>query len=290
MAFAPDNPIVEILTAEEQEPDWLVPNLFTQGTLVVLGGEPGAGKSYVVYTIMLAIAAGHQALSGLVPERDPKRIIYFDEENSNQDRDKYLRRSFNGLGGLKSKRNPDGLDLSAIQDNFWAVHFHLGGDDWVDRAAEWVDFVKPHAMVFDTATPCFNIADENDNAEATQAMKGIRQLMRMTDVPSTAVVLKHAKIRTEKGGRRTLRGAKAWQSGADAILFQVKAPGRPRRDGLSLTRLVPDKVRAYGLHETLYITPDWTDDKRTGLSLAGSYSPDREHLKAEQADEKDGDD
>lgn len=286
--FAPENDIIDILTAEEVEPDWLIPNLFAQGTMVVLGGEPGTGKSYVSYTLSLAIAAGVKALSGIVPAREPKRVLYFDEENSPQDRNKYLQRSFNGLGGLKTKRNQSGLAADALQDNFWAVHFHLGNDDWVDRAAEWVDFVRPHLMVFDTATPCFAIGDENENAEATQAMKGVRQLMRMTDPHGTSLILKHAKIRSEKGGRRTLRGAKAWQSGADAVLFQVRAPGRPR-DGLNVTRLVPDKVRAYGLPQTLYITPEWTDDERTGLRLLGSYQADSEHRAAERLDDGEDD-
>ena len=280
--FTFSNPIIDILTAEDVEPDWVVPNLIAAGSMIVLGGEAGAGKSYISYTICLAIAAGVPALSGIVPAGPCKRVLYFDEENSGQDRDKYLRRSFQGLGGL------DVMDYADLLDNFLPVHFHLGGDDWIDRCAEFVDFWTPDLLVFDTATPCFNIQDENANAEATQAMKGIRHLMRMTDPVASALVLKHAKVRVD-GGRRMLRGAKAWQSGADGVLFQVKAMGRPRNDGLNLTRLIPDKVRAYGLPQTLYITPEWMDAKRNGLKLSASYTPDKDHKKAERKDEGDDD-
>ena len=84
-----------------------------------------------------------------------------------------------------------------------------------------------------------------------------------------------------------MRGAKAWHSAPDGVMFQVKTRGRPRKDGLSLTRLEPDKTRAYGLSRIVYITPEWTDNQRTGLVLHGSYNPDKEHKKREELDEDD---
>lgn len=276
-----ENPIVEILTTEDENPEWLVPDLVLQGALVALAGEPGAGKSYLSYTIGLAVAAGVEALNGLIPAGEPRRVVYFDEENSKGDRDKYLRRSWRGLRGKDGKLP----DLALLETNFWPVHFELGNADWESNAAEWVRTIQPHLLVFDTATPCFDIEDENDNAEATAAIKGVQRLMKLTDPVATAIVLKHARIKNEGKDRRTMRGAKAWQSAVDNVLFQVKARGKPRRDGLSITRLVPDKVRAYGLQRPIYITPHYTNDKRDGLVLDGSYNPNRDHAEAEEKDE-----
>ena len=279
-----DNEILNIICEEEREPDWLVPDLFVQGGLICLGGEPGVGKSYISYTIGLAIASGSKVM-GLLTPTEPRRVLYFDEENSSADRSKYLRRSWFGMAHQLKRDpfDPDLLDL--LQTNFWPLNFELGTDDWRDKAAFDVEQIQPHLIIFDTATPAFNIEDENSNAEATQAIKGVRDLMQMTDPVATALVLKHAKMRTEKGGRRSMRGAKAWQGAADGVMFQVKAAGRPRRDGLALTRLEPDKTRAYGLRQTIYITPQWTDDDRNGLSLSGSYSADKSHKAAEDAEE-----
>lgn len=275
------NPIVNILTAPDVPPEWLVKDMFLQGTLVCLAGSPGSGKSYISYTLGLAVAAGVPALSGLVPAATPKRVLYFDQENSRQDRDKYLCRSYVGL----TDANGAAPDLEVLRDNFWPCYFHLGDADWEDRAAECIEFVRPHLIVFDTATPCFNLQDENDNAEATRAGQALHRLMDLVSPKATAIVLRHEKLKTERGSRRTMRGAKAWHSQADAILFQVKQPGRPRKSSLSLTRLVPDKTRAYGLRQTVYITPKWTDAERSGLRLDGSYDPDEEHKEAEDADE-----
>lgn len=278
-----ENNIISILCAEEKEPNWLVPDLFLQGAMVVLAGEPGTGKSYINYMIGLALAA-HLKILGLMRANSPKRVLYFDEENSEQDRDTYLRRAWFGLC-KQQNIDPHGEHLDLLQENFWPMSFLLGNPEWRDTAMMCVEQIQPHSIIYDTATPAFNIEDENSNSEASIAIKGIRDVARATDPVATSIVLKHAKMRTEKGGRRTIRGAKTWQGAADGVIFQVKATGRPRRDGLNLTRMEPDKTRAHGLRSTIYITPAWMDETRTGLTLTGSYSADKAHKHAEAAED-----
>jgi hypothetical protein len=281
-----ENPILEILTGEDAPPDWLVKDIITQGSFGCLVGESGAGKSYVSYMLAMAIAAGVPIFGGLIPAGPPKRVLYFDNENSEQDRNKYLRRLWLGL----KKQNGKEPDVGLLYKNFWPVRAALGDENWVETCKQAIEQVKPHAMFFDTANACFNVDDENSNSEARKAIHAIKKLQEMT-VPmigaaANATVLKHARTRTEKGQIRTVRGAKIWKDLSDWFLFQVKAPGRKRRDGLSLTRLIPDKVRAYGLQRQIYITPDWTDAERTGFMLKGSYKPDIDHHKAEKEDEE----
>ena len=280
------NPIVDILCAEEEPPEWLIKDILVQGAFTTLIGESGAGKSYVSYTLGLAVAAGVPALSGIVPKAEPKRVLYFDDENSRQDRDKYLRRAWLGLKALNGGKEPD---LGLLLENFWPVGFALGGDDWADKAEEWIVGLRPHLIVFDTANACTNVDDENSNAEATRAIKAMKRLMRINEdqgVIASTLALKHAKTRTEKGQIRTVRGAKVWKDMSDSVLFQVKLGGRPRKDGLSGTRLVPDKVRAYGLQQPIYIDPVWTDKARNGLQLNGSYKASNEHTRDEAKDDE----
>jgi hypothetical protein len=142
--------------------------------------------------------------------------------------------------------------------------------------------------VVDTATPALHIEDENNNAEASRAIKGLRAIAGLVAPPATVLVLRHAKTR-ERGGRRTMRGATVWSGQTDATWFQVRARGRPRRDGLALTRLEPDKIRAYGLRQVIYITPAWTDTDRSGLTLVGSYRASVAHREAEKGEEADED-
>lgn len=284
------NDIVDILTAEDQPPEWLIPEMVTQGSMVTLVGESGAGKSYVSYTMALAIAAGLKAFTGIIPRGAAKRLVYFDDENSVQDRDKYLRRAWTGICAQNGIKTESSAHLKLLKANFWPLSFQLGHDEWPDVVSMWMSRLRPHSLVFDTANACFNIEDENSNAENGKAIKRIKSLMRQEadeQYPvASAIVLKHAKTRTDKGQVRTVRGAKIWKDQSDSVLFQVKAGGRPRKDGLSLTRLIPDKVRAYGLQRSIYITPRWTDDKRSGLVLDASYTSSRDHKNDERNDEE----
>lgn len=282
-----DNPIVDILTGEEQPPEWLVKDIITQGSFGCLVGESGAGKSYISYLLAMAIASGVPSFGGLVPALPPKRVLYYDNENSEQDRNKYLRRLWVGL----REQNRKEPDISLLYKNFWPLRGRLGDEGWAETVAADIERWKPAALMFDTANACFDIDDENSNSEARKAIHSIKKLMEHASdynngQPASAMVLKHAKTRTEKGQIRTVRGAKIWKDLSDWFIFQVKAPGRKRKDGLSLTRLSPDKVRAYGLQRTIYISPDWTDKDRNGFVLRGSYKPDLEHHKAEKEDEE----
>lgn len=282
VAFCVDaeNDILDILYADDVPPDWLIPEMVAQGAFITLVGESGAGKSVISYTLAMAVAAGCRAFSGIVPAGEPRRVLYFDDENSTQDRNKYLKQAWFGL----QKANGKVPNPSLLLQNFWVIGSALGTDEWPETMCEWIDHVKPHFIVVDTAPACFNIDDENSNAEASKAIKEMKRLMRTVDPTASAWVLKHAKTRTERGQVRTVRGAKVWKDMSDGVLFQIKAGGRPRKDHLSLTRLVPDKVRAYGLRQSIYITPRWTNDARQGLLLEGSYSAGKDHRDAESED------
>jgi RecA-family ATPase len=277
-----ENPIVDILTAEERDPVWLIPDMLLQGQLICLAGDAGTGKSYLSYSLAMCVAAGCPALGGLIPAQPPKRVLYFDQENGGQDREKYLRRVWKGLRDI----NGEEPDLGLLMENFWPMSFILGGEDWADVAAMAIEQIQPHMLIFDTATPCFSIKEENSNGEATIAINTVRKLMALTDPIASAIILKHAKTRTDKETRiRSMRGAKAWKGAADGTMFQVMATGRPRKNGLRPTHLEPDKQRAYGLQGTIYITPKWADEDKHGLSLSGSYSASKEHRLAQKEEE-----
>lgn len=278
--FAPDNDILDVIYAEQTDPDWLIPDMLPQGTLVCLAGDSNVGKSYVSYMLGLALATGLKTLGGIKLAEEPKRVLYFDEENSPIDRETYVRRCWKGL----TVQNQEEPDPGLVNENFWLAANALGSENWADNAAKWIEHVRPHVCIYDTATPAFNIQDENANAEAQQTIKKLRGLMSLTDPVHASIVLRHAKVGKDAVGRRTMRGAKAWRSAVDGVIFHVKAAGRPKKSGLNLTRLERDKVRAFGLTSSIYITPSYTDGDKTGLVLHCSRIPDREHKRAERTE------
>ena len=279
-----DNPILDILHAEETRPDWLIENVMLAGTLVCLAGAPAAGKSYLSYSLSLALASGVSALSGIVPAGNPQRVVYFDQENSPANRNAYLTRSWHGLRDSHGVLPDDGL----IYEHFMPVHFYLGQKNWLEKAARFVDYFEPALVVFDTAASAFGIVDENSNAEAAQVIGEIRTLMAHTNPMATVLVLKHARSTPDDNGKYRIRGATMWQSLVDQTLFHIKMQGRPRNPGLkrpglgklSPTRVQPDKTRAFGLSQTIYIEPSYTDEGRTGLLLEGTFEKSAETKRA----------
>jgi hypothetical protein len=276
------NDLRQILTSTEPLVEWLVKDFLPQGTLMTLAGEPGAGKSVLCYHLAICLACGIAPLGGLFPANPegPVSVLYFDQENSIPDRNQYLKYAWEGLG------KPD---IKTLQTYLWCPHFQLGGGEWASAAADWIEAKQPRIIFYDTATPCFHVQDENSNAEATSNINTLRDLAKLTDKVATQTVLKHAKTKLEKDSRRTLRGAKAWEGAVDAIVFHTKTAGRPRADGLSMTKLEPAKTRAFGLRHKVSIDPGWIQ-KRSGLTLKGKFvlpGDDKKKRKDEEVDDND---
>ncbi len=262
--------LTDILTKPEPTPPWLIEDFLCEGTIVILAGEPGVGKSVLSYTLSIAVASGNGQTHFLGRPAKPGKVLYFDEENSLPDARQYLRWAWRGLGKPL---------IPPLAANFKVEHFSLVSqgisryDYMVSKAMEF----KPSLIVLDTATPVCHIQDENDNGEASLALRSLRRVRSMAGPQCTILVLKHAKLLNDASERRTIRGAKAWLGEADAVLYHVATPGRPRKDGLRTSRIEPDKVRAFGLRDVIDIHPEWTGELgERGLKLnVPSYTPSK---------------
>ncbi len=273
--------ILDLLLSPDNPPQWVIPDFLPQETMLIYCGDAGVGKSFTWYTISLALASGMSAMSGFIPSGEPKRVLYYDDENSMPDRAKYAKMAYTGLIAQNGGEEPD---LQLINDNFMAAHFRLGHPGWADAMRFDIENFQPHIVVVDTAASCFNIENENDNSEAQVVIRQLRSLMRVCEPGASMVIAKHANTPGAVGGK-TVRGAKSWKGQSDQMVFHCKSPGKPRGDGLSRTRISPDKKRAYALQSTLYITPHWTDKKRSGIVLEASYKPSKEAAEEEARDE-----
>lgn len=236
-----------ILTGETPDPVYLVKGIFYQGQITVIAGEPGVGKSFLSYTLAMAIA-GKRKFLGLETAHGP--VLYFDEENGLADLQKYLQWTHRGL---------DRPDMSLIKENLKIANFLLvkQGSNRYKYMAEQAAALKPLLIIIDTATPACQIEDENDNAEASKAIKMLRLVKESAGPQCSMVILKHSRLPHDKQTERTIRGAKTWLGELDGVIYHVGMKGAPRKDGLKDSSLMPGKVRAFGLRETLKIRPDW---------------------------------
>lgn len=262
--------ISELLDEEEDKaPPWLVPNFICQSHMVVLAGEPGAGKSLVSYTLALAKASGSEFLG---TKLDPAPVLYFDEENAVPDVKQYLRWSWRGLG------KPS---VELLATNLHIEHFSVSaaGSSRYLYMRELAAKIKPALIVIDTATPTCAIKDENSNGEASAAIQELRKVRAAAGATTTMFVLKHAKLESDHG-EWIVRGAKDWVGATDSTLMHTKVAGHPREDGWHNTRIRAPKKRAFGLRGILKITPVLSGTEgNIGVHLQSTLIPDNDDAK-----------
>ena len=244
----------ELLEQPVVEPHWIVHDMIDRGTLILLAGEAGAGKSFLSYQLAYCVATG---LPFLGFQTVPTPVLYFDEENARHHVQQYCQWIWRGLG----KPEVPALDIM--------FHLHSFGLDerWPSQMRELAGDLHPGLIVVDTATPALHIENENDNAEAARVIGRLRSVQRIAANETTVLVLKHEKQRDDTTHRRTVRGAKAWEGACDAILYQAKRPGKPRKNGWSTTRLEPGKLRAFGLRAAVDIDPTEVGTEPKGMIL-----------------------
>lgn len=236
----------DVLTAGPIKPDWLVPDILCKGSMIILAGDAGVGKSMLSYSLALALASGSRFLDRqLVADK----VLYFDQENSLADSNAYHRRVWVGMG----KPSMELLDA-----NLCLLHFAVNGNPhagMIQAATEW----KPSLIIIDTANSTLGIDDENDNAKASKAIKILRAVREASGrLDCAMLILKHARLSHDKQGReyRDIRGAKTWKAELDGLIIHTAMRGRPPGEGrYRNTCLWPAKSRAFGLLHSIEIEP-----------------------------------
>lgn len=217
------------LTKDVPETNWLVDDLFVRQEATVFASEAGAGKSWFIMALALAVAGNEDTFLGKELKAHGK-VIVVDEEQSQE----IVYQRLHALGFDKDVHLPNleylwypGVDLMREP--------HKLLEEAIDR--------DPVLIVLESMSRVSLGVDENSNTEMSQLWRGgIIPLARETDA---CVIATHHVPSDDKGKPR---GATAIKAAADESLTLMKGirkdgtetgtlflyPSKPRRE---LTRM-----------------------------------------------------
>lgn len=206
---------------EMPRPTWLVEGLVARGDILVLAGEPAAGKSLLAASLALSLAVGDANPLGawLGPER-PVRVLLVDEEQHPHKAAGRLLRLARGMG-VK-------LD-EVVGRTFWWTKprqgFSFRSRDWVSRLHETLADIRPDLLVIDSLR-AVRTGSEVDAAATRQFFH--QHVYPLVATYGCAVMFLHHTRKMPPGEKRRL-GVQDDIAGADivgavdaAMLLQVE--------------------------------------------------------------------
>lgn len=215
-----------------EPPQWLVKGMLPRSGVALLSGQYAAGKTFVGADLCLSVVFDREFLGRRVRSG---AVLWIAAEGGGEIDSR-----------VEAARAGKFRDGHAGEIPFFVAEPPAGLSQhniitWLEHAvaeASWEATDKLGAdlrlVVIDTLAACFNITDENDNAEAARLMKELARVGNAGDV--LVMPIAHHGKNAETG----VRGASAYGAGADAILsvLGVTDPlsGKISKRSLALTK------------------------------------------------------
>src|SRR5262245_46099252 len=201
----------------------LIDGLLSTTGLVFLGGQGSAGKTFIAVAMAVALATGEPFFGRAVNEKVGTLIIAAEGREDMQARIAAAKKHIS----VKHDLPILWMAVPEFGENFLKD---------LDKINAWMkvnDDVRLGAIMLDTVSASFALADEADNAEAAKACKVLRQLGE--HINGVMVPVHHY----GKDPTRGLRGASAWGFNADmalAVNAEVAPDGAVSGRSLAVTK------------------------------------------------------
>lgn len=187
------------------EPDELIKRFLPRDGVTMIGGQSGAGKTFLLVEMALALATGRSFMGHPVRERVGVIIAAAEGAGTLAARLEAAKRHAGVTGALPIAILTRVPDLSSPQEG----ERFAGDVALIAQQMEGQFGVRVGALAIDTVTSAFSIENENDNSEAAQICKVLAWY---------AATLKMAVLPVHHFGKSAdqgLRGASAWRANVD---------------------------------------------------------------------------
>ncbi len=250
---------LQVVMDEPDEPvPYVIHGWLARRDFVVIGGEPGTGKSVFALDLAIALASGTEFLGAFKPD-EQYRVLYLDEEMDKQ----LARRRIRQLVGGR-QLEPGDVDL----------HYYNSSGMNLDRASDRLrlrgilEELQPQWVVLDSLIR-FHSRNENDNSAMSEFFAMLKELRVEHECGMLALhhLAKPSKERSSELGHR-LRGASDLRAACDQ-LWGIE--GDTMTD---VRQLKHDKNRWGRCSPTLTMAWEESDDATTAQLTGGATATD----------------
>jgi len=189
-------------------PPSLIKGLLPRNGIAFIGGQSGAGKTFVAVDLAVALTTGQTFFNRRVKERVGVMFVAGEGAETIQPRLTIARMARNVDGTLPIAWTATIPDFTKPDE----VRAFISKLRWTNAQMMDQHGVRLGAIVIDTLAAVFTLQDENDNSEASKVIRAMKVIGDELDV--LMVPIHHY----GKGAETGLRGASAWRAGCDAVL------------------------------------------------------------------------
>jgi hypothetical protein len=241
----------DLLLEPEEEIPFVVQGLLPTGGSSMLAGEPKAGKSTLVRTLILSVATGRE-FCGRAVVKGPVIYLALEDKRAEVQRQ---------LGSMR--RAWDGDCAPVLIHVGPAPHDPSEGLDALEAA---ILEYKPVLLVIDVLHRFMRIGQTNDYGEVSTAMEKVNDLARRTNCHIMA--LHHVGKSREKYGIDRILGSTAFAGAVDTAMFYCRS-GKSRSFEASHLRYGEELPKTYMRldRESGLVLPDGLVAERKDQSL-----------------------
>lgn len=182
-------PRMDVTGALSEDPpsvEWLLEGWIAKGDLGLISGDPGAGKSWLMYDLGLSGASGFPIWEHFAHE--PFRVLMVDEENHPDD----VRRRLYDIALARGIKAADLEDRLVIAEPKHGFSFRSGRA--VRQLEATIEDTQPDLIIFDSMTAITTVKDEADPIQVRQFFHD--HVLQLQRVCNSSILLVH---HTNKG-------------------------------------------------------------------------------------------
>ena len=199
-------------------PLWLVDELWGDGAVGVIGGQPKCCKTWLALELAVAVASGRPCLGRFDVPRPGTVLVYGAEDAPEQIRERILQ-----LADAR-QANFQTLDVRLILE----TALRLDRREHLDRLRDTLQQHQPRLLVLDPYVR-LQRADENDATQVSAILAALRELSRAFRL--AIALVHHARKNSSDHPGQALRGSSDFHAWGDSNLYLQR-----RRNCLLLSR------------------------------------------------------